>query len=290
MKDHIETFEAIGTLWHLQFSSASAILSHKEIMERVRERIRQFDMDYSRFRNDSLVAQIARAAGTYRMPEDAALMMELYADLYRQSGGAFTPLIGSTLVDAGYDAEYSLLPKTLHAPIALEDAYSFNAPYLTAYAPILFDFGAAGKGYLIDIVSHVLKDAGVRSYVIDAGGDILVHMDEPVEIGLENPDDAAEAIGIAALRSGSICGSSGKRRAWNGYHHIIDPRTLASPEEIRAAWVVADTAMVADALVTSLFLVPPSQLSGYDFEYLIMLEDGAVEASPAFPARIFTRS
>jgi thiamine biosynthesis lipoprotein len=289
MKDHSASFEAIGTIWRVEFTAPSLDASAR-IMERVRERIRQFDADYSRFRNDSLVAEIARAAGTYRMPEDAAPMLDLYADLYRLTGGAFTPLIGSTLVEAGYDAEYSLLPKTLHAPVALDDAYSFSAPYLTAYAPILLDFGAAGKGYLIDIVGRLLEDSGVGAYVIEAGGDILVRSQDPVEIGLEDPDDFAQAIGIALLTRGSICGSSGKRRAWNGYHHIIDPRTLASPEEIRAAWVVADTAMLADALVTSLFLVPPAQLSVYSFEYLIMREDGAIEASPAFPAKLFTRS
>ena len=35
----------------------------------------------------------------------------------------------------------------------------------------MLDFGAAGKGYLVDIVGQVLENHGIKNYVIDAGGD-----------------------------------------------------------------------------------------------------------------------
>jgi len=58
-----------------------------------------------------------------------------------------------------------------------------------------------------------------KDYIVDAGGDIACRngensKEEAIKIGLENPENFSEIIGIAELRNQSICGSSGNRRAW----------------------------------------------------------------------------
>jgi thiamine biosynthesis lipoprotein len=63
---------------------------------------------------------------------------------------------------------------------------------------------------------------------------------------------------------------------------------MTSPTGIAAVWVVAKTAMLADALATCLFFASPDKLTGaYDFQYLIMREDRSVEKSPNFTGEIF---
>jgi thiamine biosynthesis lipoprotein len=42
-----------------------------------------------------------------------------------------------------------------------------------------------------------------------------------------------------------------------GEHHIVDPRTRASPRVAASATVSAPTAMVADALATAAFVLGP---------------------------------
>lgn len=287
MAPFTRTFDAIGTRWHIEFSDIPYGVDPARVMTQVWSRIDAFDKAYSRFRGDSLVTKISNAAGTYVLPADAASMIELYRDLYDRTNGAFTPLIGSTMSEAGYDAKYSLTAGEVHTPPAWEVAMTFDAPNLTTHAPVLLDFGAAGKGYLIDLVSDIIERAGIHTYVVDAGGDIRVRMATPLRIGLEHPDTPMEVIGVLELTDGSVCGSSGSRRAWGPYHHIIDPHTLTSPETIRATWVVASTTVLADALATCLYFVPPAALSGYAFEYLILNADHSVDKSANFPAELF---
>ncbi len=281
-------FDAIGTKWEVLFEHGSA----EELITRVHERIEAFDAHYSRFRADSLVSEMARKSGAYTMPEDFEHMFSLYSDLYKKTLGAFTPLIGQTLSDAGYDAQYSLVPKELQRQPRLEDILSYDHTTLTLNLkePALLDFGAAGKGYLVDIVFDLLSKAGAEKITVDAGGDIRVSADVESKIGLENPQDSTKVIGVAQIQGKSICGSAGNRRAWGSYTHILDPHTLSSPNHIAALWVVADTTMLADALTTCLYFVPPATLlRDYHFSYFILRPDNSIEPSSDFPAEFFSR-
>ncbi len=281
-------FEAIGTQWQIEMPGVPEE-EYARVFERVMERIDVFDRTYSRFRADSMVTAMSQEAGIYELPEDAQKLMELYEDLYEITDGKFTPLIGQVLSDAGYDAEYSLQSKQLTRPLPLAEAVSYDFPHLTVKQPSLLDFGAAGKGYLVDLVADILDEEGIFSYTINAGGDIRVKslVGESVSIGLEHPDDVSKVIGVAAIENGSICGSAGNRRTWGNFHHIIDPDTLESPRHIKAVWVVADTALIADALTTCLYFTSPSHLSDYTFEYLIIYDNFSFEKSARFPAELF---
>ena len=234
---------------------------------------------------------MSREAGTYTLPADAEKMLDLYQDLYQRTGGALTPLIGQVLVDAGYDPAYSLTVGTPTRPPAWDDVLVYDFPTLTLKRPALLDFGAAGKGYLIDIVGGILAARGLTRFCIDAGGDLLYRRDDAttLRVGLEHPSRIDHVIGVATIGSGSICGSAGNRRTWGPYHHIINPHTLASPRHLLGTWVVAETALLADAIAGCLFFAPASALKPrYTFEYLILLADGTTQRSAGFPAEVFT--
>jgi thiamine biosynthesis lipoprotein len=282
------SFEAIGTKWTIDLYAHSF---SPELEAAIHERISSFDLVYSRFRGDSLVTRISREAGTYSLPDDAQPLLHLYKKLYQLTGGRMTPLIGKVLVDAGYDSQYRLEQTApLTSPPRWEDVVSYIHPLLTVSEPVLVDVGAAGKGYLVDLVGEVLASHGVSSFCIDAGGDMLVvSPQEPLRVGLENPDAADEVVGIATLDSGSICASAGNRRTWGKFHHTIDPLTLKSPTHLKAVWVVAESALVADGLATALSFAPAvTLLQDFSFSYALLREDGTMEASKDFPAEFFT--
>ncbi|MEY4722618.1 MAG: hypothetical protein RLZZ324_131 [Candidatus Parcubacteria bacterium] len=284
-------FEAIGTHWQIDIDEPLTPERRSGLFDAVRTRIATFDKDYSRFRTDSLVSEMARRTGTYRLPGDAQPMFDLYRRVYDVTGGAFTPLIGQALSDAGYDASYSLTPGVMREPPRWDDALRYAYPDLEVKLPVLLDFGAAGKGYLIDIVGGVLEEHGVTSYAIDAGQDILFRSSRggALRVGLENPTDVSEVLGVVTLTGGSICGSAGNRRAWATFNHILDPRTLTSPAHIAACWTRASSAMLADAMSTALYFVPPSALEPhFAFEWCILRPDFTVESSPGFGAELFT--
>ena len=76
------------------------------------------------------------------------------------------------------------------------------------------DFGAAGKGYLIDLVAKVLQKHKLDYFCVDAGGDMFYHNigNEKLRVGLEHPDNPKQVIGVANIYNQSICASAGNRR------------------------------------------------------------------------------
>jgi len=217
-------------------------------------------------------------------------MLNLYRELYDLTDGFFTPLVGNLLSDAGYDAKYSLEKKReLTAPPTWEEALEYHHPKLLIKKPALLDFGAAGKGYIIDIVGGLLEDNNIFEYCIDAGGDILYKNKTPMRIGLENPEDVVQVIGVYTLNNGALCGSAGNRRAWGKFNHIMNPKTLESATEIIAVWVNSERAMLADALTTCLFFVPSKILQEhYKFEYCLLRKDFSIEKSENFSDEFFS--
>jgi thiamine biosynthesis lipoprotein len=281
-------FEAIGTHWEIDILEDVPVNLRKDIDARISE----FDKTYSRFRADSLVTEIAKKAGVYAFPEDAAPLFALYERTYQSTNGLMTPLIGQVLVSAGYDAQYSLKKGELKVPPSWNEAMKFHSvtnELEVFQSGILLDFGAAGKGYLIDIVGELIESAGISSYIVDAGGDIRHRGPSPIRVALEHPLDTASAIGIAEVQGKSICGSAGNRRVWGDFHHIIDPKKLSSPRDILAVWTIADSTILADAMTTALMFADPETLqSEYAFEYLLLYPNFIIKKSSHFPAEIFT--
>ena len=253
-------------------------------------RVEAFDRAYSRFREDSLVTRIATTPGSYELPADAAPLFDLYRRLYEATGGALTPLVGRALETMGYDRAYSLRAGPERAAVPRwEDAVAWNGRELTTVRPVVLDVGAAGKGYLVDIVGGVLAAGGVTAFVIDASGDIVHRGDVPLRVGLEHPLDSTRAIGVVELSNGSLCASASNRRAWgDGLHHIIDATTGLPVRSVIATWAVAATGLEADGLATALFLAEPSVLAEhFDFDYVRMFADGRVDSSPTLNGDLF---
>ncbi len=277
-------FEAIGTQWSIE---TTHVLT-RAIIDEIDARIELFDQTYSRFRSDSTATKLRRP-GHYEFPADSQMLLELYRELHDVTDGAVTPLIGEALEQAGYDANYSLVQKTQPKKIPeWDDVMVWDKTRVTVKQPIVFDVGAAGKGYLVDLIAEILTSHNIDQYVIDASGDVRHHGVSPEHIGLENPFNIAEVVGVATLQNASLCASASNRRAWGDeWHHIIDPRTSQPVRDVVATWVVADSTMVADGLATALFFVPPTVLASWEFQAVRMFSDGRVEYTSDFVGELF---
>ena len=225
-----------------------------------------YDAAFSRFRDDSLVAEMSRGPGTWELPESAAALFEVYRAVGALTEGAVSPLVGAALVHLGYGPGYRLTaePGYLPAP-AWEDVCAWEERRLRTSEPVTLDVGAAGKGQLADLVLQTLIDevgspagAGV---VVDAGGDI-VRRGKPERIGLEDPADPRRVLGVVEVGDGAICGSSTNRRAWgSGLHHVVDARSGRPTTGVVATWATARDALTADAATTALFFASPARVA-----------------------------
>lgn len=280
-------FDAIGTRWTITTPSPLS----NQVKEAVVVRCDEFDRTYSRFRPDSLVRRVASEAGSVEFPADAGPLFEFYRRLYVVTDGAVNLLVGHILEHLGYDANYSLRRRPGQAIVpAWDGVLHIAGTTVTARHPVVIDVGAAGKGYLVDLLDGLLRRARMADYVIDGGGDLIHRGEQISRVALEDPTDPQNAVGVANVRDMALCGSATNRRRWGeNLHHVIDTASGEPTTAIAATWATADTAMVADGLATALFFTDPALLArDFQFTYVRLPVTGGVEYSSNFDGKIFT--
>ncbi|WP_243390206.1 FAD:protein FMN transferase [Bifidobacterium margollesii] len=309
--------------------------------------IESFEAAFSRFRDDSLVGRIAHARHggdfVFPDPQTAESLFTLYDQLFAASGGAIDPTVGEELTRLGYDArlvfrmdrEPEYQPDHDHpaAGTAVStanrnadhaegdrstwDSITHTNGTISTTRPVRLDFGAAGKGMMVDLLGRMIeRELPDAEYVVDAGGDLRVRADSPIRVALEDPDDPSRAVGVAEIGSGAFCASAPSRRHWrvrfaegavNEVHHLLDARDGRPASEVKATWVHVPTkstgssdeqhpTALADGLATALFVTDPAILADrftnaagtLRFQCALMQADRTVAASSNFPADFFT--
>ncbi|MFM2414608.1 MAG: hypothetical protein RI911_301 [Candidatus Parcubacteria bacterium] len=290
---HVEIFNATGTTWKLTVWGTPDFLSRaKSACTDARKYVDWFEETFSRFKKQSLLSSFSTRRGVIEVPQECTDMLHLYEKAYRATQGAVTPTIAQTLADAGYDSERTLVPQEYvrRAPPLEETVTIVDSTHIDILKPTAFDFGAIGKGYLVDMLTAQLIARGCTRFLVDGGGDIRYVSTEgvPIKIGLEDPRDAKQVIGMIELTTGALCGSATNRRRWGKYHHYIHPQTGESPEEIAAVWAVARTAAEADMITSCLFFTEPAALTDIaTFEYCIVKATFEAETSGRFAQALF---
>ncbi|NWL32469.1 FAD:protein FMN transferase [Paenarthrobacter nitroguajacolicus] len=280
-------FEGIGTQWEISTPDSLVPAVRSELLETVAA----YDKTWSRFRTDSLVSGLSRNAGKITLPGHAVVLQEVYSALYRLTGGAMTPLVGSSLERLGYDATYALTPSgTPLPPPRWEDVLDWAGTEITVKEPVVLDIGAAGKGQLVDLLGEVLREAGCTDFLVDGSGDMLHSGKRPVTVALEHPYNPRQAVGTVELDNFALCASASNRRTWgDGLHHVLDGTTGKPIHTTVATWTMAASALMADGLATALFMQEPAPLEKeFEFSWLTVSSSGAAAFSKGFEGRLFT--
>lgn len=120
------------------------------------------------------------------------------------------------------------------------------------------DLGGIAKGYACDEAVRVLKVNGIRSALVEMGGDIVVSRPPPGKTGWEieianAPDPAHKMLTI----SNAAISSSGDKEQFveiggKRYSHIVDPRTGLGLTDRIAVTVVAPNGVTSDCLSTAI--------------------------------------
>ena len=310
------------TAFYRALGTGMVISADSPIDDKVRSAMESLIEDYehvlSRFRNDSLIAAIGKAehGGSFDFPDWCAPLFDLYDALFSATSGAIDPCVGEDLIRLGYDASLSFTV-TQDAPEHLgalrgravwRRDVTRHGTTLVTHEPVQLDFGACGKGYLVDLLGRMLQSS---QFVIDAGGDLLIHAEQPISVALEDPEDQSHAIGIAHIANGALCASAPSRRHWNvavnertqiAIHHLLNAIDGLPAQQTEASWayVPANATLnlardystaVADGLATALFVSDVAQLQRtFDFTYATLDESRRIAASRNFPAELFLRS
>lgn len=121
------------------------------------------------------------------------------------------------------------------------------------------------KGYIIDRAMALLRRQDIRHALINAGGDIVVHggkgEGKPWSIGIQEPWDRKRYVDVVTLNSGAIATSGNYEVFFDRqklFHHLIVPNTGSPAHDIASVSIQATTAMGADALATTAYVMGPA--------------------------------
>ena len=163
-----------------------------------------------------------------------------------------------------------------------------TASILTCPAGMQLDFGAIGKGYAGDCAIRLLKENGVKSALLDFGGNIQVLGSKPDgrdwTVGIKNPW-GGNPVAALKLRDACMITSGGYERFFTGedgkkYIHIFDGTTGRPVEnELESVTIICRQGIYGDALSTSLFVMGLEKAvefwrsRGGDFDFVILTKE-----------------
>jgi FAD:protein FMN transferase len=144
------------------------------------------------------------------------------------------------------------------------------------------------KGWAIAGAWDVLKAAGIRNGMVEAGGDLLVR-GRPApgrrwRVGIQHPEEDGALAAVLELSDLAVATSGAYRRG----DHIVDPSTGAPPHGVRSVTCVGRDVAVADALATAGYAMGADGAEWLarqpDVEALVIDDDGGMRFTPGFDA------
>lgn len=257
-----------GTLYRVTYQSEA------NLQAEIEEELHRFDASLSPFNDISIITKINRNEAV--RPDSFFLrVFRASQRISEETRGAFDITVAPLVNAWGFGFKQGIFPDSAEVDSLLE---------LTGYAKVsLSDSGcvhkadsrmmltcsAVAKGYAVDVVAQLLKRRGVRNYMVDIGGEVVVGGQNPAggswRIGINKPvDDSLSVRGdlqaLLHITDAAMATSGNYRnfyyREGKKYAHTIDPRTgYPVQHEILSATVVAPDCMSADAYATAFMVM-----------------------------------
>jgi thiamine biosynthesis lipoprotein len=128
---------------------------------------------------------------------------------------------------------------------------------------MMLGLGGIAKGHALDRAAAELRAAGIDSFLISAGGQMMLggqRDDRPWRVGIRDPRGGIDGyFAYLELTDASVSTSGDYERFFilDGvrYHHILDPRTGWPARGLRSATVISADATLADALSTAFMIL-----------------------------------
>lgn len=211
---------------------------------------------------------VSGTADTWHISEDLAALLSEGLDITKESDGAFDIAIAPLTSLWDFTAEDPEVPddaaiqKAL--PLCSSDGVTIDGEDITLPSDdIQFDVGAIAKGYIADRLKDFLIKKGVKSAIINLGGNVLCIGSKPdgtpFKIGIQKPfADRNETEAVMDITGKSVVSSGIYERCFKQdgklYHHILNPQTgYPYDNGLISVTIISDQSVDGDALSTTCF-------------------------------------
>ena len=266
---------ALGTSYSLTYVSAT--LSKEDLTVEIDSLFQALNQSLSTYIPDSSISKINAGDSLLVVDEHFVNVYQKASEVWERSSGYFDPTVGALVNAYGFGPgkqlnqvsqkqRDSLLLITGWSKTKLSPQHRVQKKYPNMY----FDFNAIAKGYAVDVLANFLKSKGVKSFLVEIGGEIVAQGKSPRsgqfwKIAIDDPQQGQERkfIRTVTLQNEALA-TSGNYRKYaideeTGLRiaHSINPMTgMAIPSQVLSASVIAPDCMTADAYATALMVMP----------------------------------
>ncbi len=244
------------------------------VFTKIFDRISQIEETMSLQRGDSVLSAIKKAAGLepVKVHSDVFQVIKSAVDMASRSNGAFDPAIGPLV--AAWDITGNPRVPAQSEIEALLGLVNWKDIVLNEEASTVFlkrkgmaiDLGAIAKGYAADEAARIAREAGIKSALLDLGGNLFVIGAKPGRdnwrIGIQNPDgQRGLSLGLVPERDATAVTSGGYERFFEQdgkrYHHILSPFTGYPSDSglLQVSIISKKESMYCDGLSTACFVL-----------------------------------
>jgi len=258
----------MGSFCEIQIYHTSRIGAKKKAQHLVAE-VQRLEKKYSRFNNNSLVAEINASAGSKAgidIDNETLSLFEHARSCFEQSQGLFDITSGALAKIWDFKTASAPTPELIEKTLQQVgfDKISWRNGHLFMPAAMEIDFGGIVKEYSADAVAAIARTEGITAGLINLGGDFSVIGPQPDNmpwpVGIIDPKDKTKVMAKIDLPEGGLASSGDYERCFiyegQRYSHILNPKTGWPSQGLRAVSVAADLCTVAGSVATIAMLKP----------------------------------
>lgn len=238
-------------------------------LSQAKEKIVELEQLWSVTNEHSEIYAVNHSGGQpVTVSSDTADILSFTLDMANRTGGALDPTIYPVLQAWGFTTDENRIPSEEEITKLLNEVgygkVIQNGNTIQLPDGMMLDLGAVGKGYAGDVIVELLKEKGIRSALLNIGGNIQTIGSKPDgsdwRLGIRNPFGDGN-VGVLSVRDMAVVTSGNYERYFIGedgkqYGHIMNPFTgYPTENELVSVVVIAKEGKLCDALSTALFVM-----------------------------------
>jgi FAD:protein FMN transferase len=298
---HRQSRRVMGSLAEIQLYHADADLAARAVTAALDE-MQRVDGLLSNYQPDTELSRMngGAAKAPFRASRELYDFVKRCRAYFDETLGTFDPTMGPVVRAWGFFTPRAAQPSAADAAAAkarsgfdkvrLDDA-TRSVSYSTDGVEL--DPGGIGKGYAADRAAAVLRQMGIASALVSAGGSTLYAIGHPPDregwrVAVRNPVKPATSLRYVMMRDNALSTSGIAERYveidGRRYGHIIDPRTRQPVEGMCQVTLVTSNATDSDALTKAAFLLSRESLvtlfADRRTTHVLRVEGGCADGGP----------
>ncbi len=296
-KEESYSFTAMNTFMTVKtYGSNTKVL--KRTNQQVQKEIERLEKILSTTIEESDVYKLnscnSEETESFSLEPETIFLIEESQKFFAMTAGAFNPALYPVIREWGFTTGNYKIPEDGRIQELLEftdfSRVMVEDNKIIRPAGLQLDFGAIGKGYAGDTAIEILQNTGIKSALLDFGGNVQVLGCKPDgsdwTVGIKNPW-GGEPVAAVKLKDASMITSGGYERFFTGedgknYIHIFDG-TTGRPvnNNLESVTIICPKGISGDALSTSLFVMGEEKALEFwqayhtllNFDFVILTKD-----------------